>query len=113
MKKLILALFVIACLGLVGQSLGAEKESKAKIKTITGTGLCAKCSLKESDTCQNVIQVERKGKKTNYYLAQNDVSKKFHEKICKAPAKVKAVGEVKAVNGRLELTPTEIELVNK
>ena len=37
--------------------------------------------------------------------------KAFHDKICKAPAKVKATGTVKKVNGKNELTPTEIELV--
>jgi hypothetical protein len=109
MKKVILTLVAIGCLCLTQATQAAEKA--AKTKTITGTGLCAKCSLKESDTCQNVIQVEKNGKKTTYYLVQNDLSKKFHDKICKAPAKVKATGTVKKANGKNELTPTDIELV--
>jgi hypothetical protein len=111
MKKTVLTLVTVACLSLVQATQAAPKEGKTKTKTITGTGLCAKCSLKEADACQNAIQVEKNGTKTTYYLVQNDVSKKFHEKICKAPAKVKATGAVKKVNGKMELTPTQIDLV--
>jgi len=111
MKRTILALATVICLSLASGAQAAPKEGKVKTKTITGTGLCAKCSLKEADTCQNAIQVEKNGKKTTYYLVQNDLSKKFHEKICKAPAKVKATGTVKKVNGKTEMTPTELELV--
>ena len=51
--------------------------------TITGEGKCAKCSLKETKECQNVIQAEKGGKMVNYYLVDNDVSKEFHGKLCK------------------------------
>jgi len=81
-----------------------------EVVTITGKGMCAKCELKQSETCQNVIQAEKGGKKVTYYLADNDVSKDFHGKICKAPRKVTATGTVKEVNGKLELTATKIEL---
>jgi hypothetical protein len=111
MKKVIFTLIAITGLCLAQGTQAAPKEGKVKTKTITGTGLCAKCSLKEADACQNAIQVEKNGKKTTYYLVQNDISKAFHDKICKAPAKVKATGTVKKVNGKNELTPTEIELV--
>ena len=84
---------------------------EGKSETITGTGLCAKCSLKETDSCQNAIQVEKGGKKTTYYLAKNDVSTKFHENICKTSQKVKATGTVKKVDGKMELTATDIEVV--
>jgi len=43
--------------------------------TITGEGKCAKCALKETKECQNVIQTEKDGKKVTYYLAYNEVSK--------------------------------------
>src|ERR1041385_7521072 len=110
MKRIILTLLAITSLCLVQASQGAEKEAKTKTKTVIGTGLCGKCSLKETESCQNVIQVEKSGKKTSYYLVQNDVSKKFHEKICKAPAKVKATGTVKKVDGKNEFTATDIQL---
>jgi|ERR1051325_2716277 hypothetical protein len=79
--------------------------------TITGEGKCAKCALKETKECQNVIQTEKDGKKLNYYLVANDVSKEFHGKLCKESRKIKATGTVKEVDGKMELTPTKIELV--
>jgi RecG-like helicase len=82
----------------------------AKEITITGEGKCAKCALKESDKCQNVIQVEKDGKTTSYYLAQNDVSKDFHENICKESKKVTATGTAKKVDGKMEFTATKIEV---
>ena len=78
--------------------------------TITGEGKCAKCSLKETKECQNVIQTEKDGKKLNYFLVANDVSKEFHGKLCKETKKVTATGTVKEVDGKLELTATKIEL---
>src|SRR5258708_7899815 len=75
-------------------------------KTITGEGKCAKCALKETDKCQNVIQVEKGGKTTTYYLVQNDLSKDFHGNLCKGPKKVTATGTVKKnkETGKLEMT---------
>ena len=78
--------------------------------TITGEGKCAKCSLKETKECQNVIQTEKGGKMVNYYLVDNDVSKEFHGKLCKESKKVTATGTVKEVDGKWQLTPTKIEL---
>jgi len=43
----------------------------------------------------------------------NDVSKKFHGKVCKSTEKVKATGTVKEVDGKMELTPTKIDLVTQ
>ena len=58
-------------------------------------------------------QVKEGDKTVTYYLADNDVSKKFHENICKETKKVKATGTVKEVDGKMELTPTKIELVKE
>jgi RecG-like helicase len=91
-------------------ALNSTAFAKGKAVTITGEGQCAKCALHESKSCQNTITVEEQGKKTTYYLAQNKVSKEFHQNICKSPAKVMATGEVKTVHGKVELTPTKIEL---
>jgi hypothetical protein len=84
--------------------------AKGKDVTITGEGQCAKCALHESKSCQNTITVEEQGKKTTYYLVQNEVSKEFHHNICKSPAKVTATGKVKEAHGKMELTPTKIDL---
>ncbi|EEF58595.1 DUF6370 family protein [Pedosphaera parvula] len=81
-----------------------------KTVTITGEGKCAKCALKEADKCQNAIQVEKDGKTTTYYLVQNDVSKSFHENICKESKKVTATGTVKTEDGKMMLTADKIEV---
>jgi len=80
--------------------------------TITGEGKCAKCSLKETDSCQNVIQTQEDGKTVNYYLAKNKISKDFHDNICKETKKVTATGTVKEVDGKKEFTASKIELAN-
>jgi len=80
-------------------------------KTITGEGKCAKCALKETDKCQNAIQVEKGGKTITYYLVDNDVSKDFHKNLCKESKKITATGNVKKnkETGKLEMTATKIE----
>src|SRR3954462_78139 len=83
----------------------------AEVKTISGEGQCAKCSLQETKGCQNAIVTEEGGQKVTYYLAKNDVSKAFHSKICKETKKIKATGEVKEEKGKKTLVPTEISEV--
>ena len=78
--------------------------------TIKGEGKCAKCALKEKDSCQNVVEVEKDGKKTKYYFANNDVAKAFHKNVCSTTAKVKATGTCKEVDGKKEFTATKIEV---
>lgn len=80
-------------------------------RTLTGEGTCARYGTKESPTCQTVITTQENGKLTTFYLAENDVSKKFHSQVCAKPVKVKATGTVKEVNGKQELTASKIELV--
>ncbi len=101
MKKLMLLAALTLCVG----TYAADKAT-----TIKGTGECAKCALKEQSTCQNVVVVEKNGKKVKYYLVNNDVSKSFHKNLCMGPAKVEATGTVKKVGDKLELTATKIEL---
>jgi hypothetical protein len=97
---------VVASFGLVAFA--------AEVKTIVGEALCAKCALKETKSCQNVVSVKEDDKTVKYYLEHNDVSKKAHGSlgICTAkkdkPVKVKAKGEVKEENGKKILTPTEL-----
>ena len=88
----------------------ADKDKDSKEITIKGEGKCAKCALKETDSCQNAIQVESGKDKGTYYLAQNSVSKEFHDTICKETKKVKATGTVKEVDGKKEFTASKIEV---
>jgi hypothetical protein len=109
MKKLILTgVAGLMLFGLAIPSFAAE-EGSAKEQTVKGEAKCAKCSLKEADKCQTVIQTEKDGKKTTYYLADNDVAKKFHKEVCQESKKVTATGTVKKVDGKEMLTVSKIE----
>jgi hypothetical protein len=101
MKKLssIIALATLLAI----PAFAADKEV-----TITGAGKCAKCALHETDKCQTAIQVEENGKNVTYYLAQNDMSKDFHENVCKKSEKVTATGVVSEENGKKILTVSKI-----
>jgi hypothetical protein len=79
--------------------------------TVTGMGTCAKCALHETAKCQTVIQVDQDGKTVNYYLADNDMAKDFHDNVCKEPHKVTATGTVSKKHGKKILTVTKIDLV--
>ena len=101
---LTLALGLLLALGLSTSALAEDKTV-----TLTGTGMCAKCELKETKKCQNAVQVEKAGKKTTYYLDENDVSKKFHDNLCQGTAKVKATGTVEEKDGKMQFTAKKIE----
>ena len=91
--------------GLTITALAADKDL-----TLTGEAQCGKCILKKTPTCQMVIQVNEQGKKHNYYVVANDVSKAFKEDFCAAPKKVTAIGSLRMVSGKRELTLSKISL---
>ena len=93
---------------LVATALTLSAFAADKEVTIKGDGQCAKCSLKETKTCQNAIKTAD-GK--TYYVVHNDVSKKFHSEICSETKKVTATGTVKEVDGKQQLTVTKIETI--
>jgi hypothetical protein len=108
MKKLKLTLALLA--GLAAAT--ATTALAADEVTITGTMVCAKCTLHETDSCQNVVQVAENGKTVNYYLKQNKVSKDAHDPICQGGSeKVTVTGTVKEKDGKKTLTPTKIDVV--
>jgi len=111
MKRVSLLVTAIAGLMLLAYAAPTFGADSSKEKTITGQAKCAKCALKEGDKCQTVIQTEnKKGKTVSFYLADNDVSKAFHENVCKETKKVTATGTVKKVDGKNELTVSKIEV---
>ena len=110
MKK---SLALVAGVALFLSSAAARTVEAEDSVTITGEGKCAKCALKETKECQNVIQTEKDGRTVSYYLVANDVSKEFHGKLCKETKKITATGTVKEVDGKMQLTPTKIELAEK
>jgi hypothetical protein len=101
-----------AIIGLSFLVMAMSAMADDKVQTITGEGKCAKCALHETDKCQNALQVQKDGKTVTYYLVQNDVSKNFHDNICKESKKITVTGTVAEVDGKQQITPTKIEAVN-
>jgi hypothetical protein len=87
-------------------------ENAGKAITITGNMVCGKCTLHETASCQNVVQVTQDGKTVNYYLLQNGTSKDAHGAICGGDSeKVTVTGTVEKKDGKEVLTPSKIEPV--
>ena len=92
--------------------LALVKADEGKKVTIEGEGMCGKCALKETKSCQNVVIVTKDGKETKYYLEKNEFFKDAHSKlkICTAskdsPIKVKVTGTVVKKDDKMTLTPT-------
>jgi hypothetical protein len=99
---------LVAALAAVVVAIAAEKEKEV---TLTGMGQCAKCSLGKTESCQNALVVKQDGKEQVYLLAQNDVSKKFHDEVCESVKAIKVTGVVKETKGQKEITASKIELV--
>jgi len=97
-------------------ALAPARGDDVKPVTMTGDGVCAKCTLKEAKSCQNVLVVREGGKEVKYYLAKNKVANDFHHDsgICSAtkdvPIRTTAIGTVKEQGGKKVLTATKIKL---
>ena len=101
-----------AGLWLAGFTSSVSAADAAKETTITGSMVCGKCTLHETTSCQNVVQVTTNGKTVNYYLVQNDASKAAHGAVCGGDSeKVTVTGTVEEKDGKEVLTPTKIEPV--
>jgi hypothetical protein len=108
MKKLKLTIALLAGLAVAGVTTALAADEV----TITGNMVCGKCTLHETPSCQNVVQVTADGKTVNYYLDQNDISKAAHDPICQgAPEKVTVTGTVTEKDGKKMMTPTKIDVV--
>jgi len=111
MKKMRLTIALLASLAVAGAAMTAMAED-SKETTITGNMVCGKCTLHETEKCQNVVQVVADGKTVNYYLKQNDVSKAEHGAVCHGETeKVTVTGTVKEKDGKKMMAPTKIEVV--
>src|SRR5271157_2118845 len=112
-------LLMVGAVGLLVSGLSVLKADDDKKVTIEGEGLCAKCALKETKTCQNAVIVTKDGKKTTYYLVHDQVAKDAHQKLgfCRAtkddPIKVKVTGTCEVKDDKHEFTAEKIEKVEK
>lgn len=109
MKKISLLLTALTGLLAATMTFTSFAADKKEI-TLTGEGKCAKCTLHETDKCQNVLQVKEDGETVTYYLAQNKVSKGFHEDLCKESVKISVTGTVKEEDGKKILAASKIKL---
>jgi hypothetical protein len=121
------ALFAVVSLGIFAfgpAALAAEDKPAAKPAeaaaaaapapagkpvTLKGTMTCGKCSLNETEKCQNVLKVGKAGKEVKYYLTANDVSEKNHETVCSGEAKATVKGTVSEEAGKKTLTASSIK----
>ena len=79
-------------------------------QTLTGSVMCAKCTLKKADAkaCQDVLVVKDGEKTSEYYVTKNAVSEKFgHTCTGEKPATV--TGAVEKKDGKTWITPTKME----
>ena len=101
MKKLII---LVASLAFSLPLLAEEK----KTVTLEGTGLCAKCSLSETDSCTNALQVKRKdGKIMTYLFTENMAHGKY---FCGGKTEnLLVTGVVKKEDGKLMIVPAAVK----
>jgi hypothetical protein len=100
--SLAVALTLAALCGLV---LTARAEEGKEV-TLKGKLVCGKCTLKETDACSNVLQVEKDGKTINYFLKDDGKKAKYHKDICKPDSSKEAsvTGVVSEKDGKQWLT---------
>jgi len=84
--------------------LAASSPAKDETKTLTGTVLCGKCSLKKAADCQNVLVADGQ----EYYVAKTEASDKVGH-VCKGEKKVKATGTVSEKDGQMWLSASAME----
>ncbi len=102
MKKLLILSTI------VGAALASSAFAEAT--KVEGEATCAKCTLKQVESCQAAITVTgADGKKETYLAEKNDVAKAFHKNICTDTMKVKAEGTITEKDGQKLITLTKIE----
>lgn len=96
----------LAILGLLALPLRAETTTK-----FSGTAMCAKCALKQTDTCQMAIKIkDTNGKQETLLVENNKIAQDFHNKICKEDKDVNAEGTVSEQGGKKVVTLKKITL---
>src|SRR5258708_5744776 len=106
MKKLTAALFALPILLLLAAGAHAADAKPVTLKGMLG---CGKCSFHEAKACENVLKVKPAGKKdATYRLADNDVSRANHEKVCGPASPATVTGTVGLKGGKKILTATAI-----
>jgi hypothetical protein len=103
--RTLFALLVVLAVALAATITAAEDV------TLSGSIMCAKCTLKKADAkeCQDVLVVtEDGGAKKEYYLAKNAVLEKFGH-TCTGEKAAVVTGQVAEKDGKTWLTATKIQ----
>lgn len=99
-----LALAIALVVGFVAVTAAADEA------TLTGSVVCAKCTLKKADAkeCQNVLVVKNGDKAGEYYITKNAVAEKFGH-VCSGEKQATVTGTVAEKDGKKWITATKIE----
>ena len=100
----------IAKLGLaVALVVGLVSAASADEMTLTGSVMCAKCTLKKADAtkCQDVLVVEGDNA-GEYYVERNEVAKSFGH-TCQGKKAVVVTGAVTEKDGKKWIAPSKME----
>ena len=99
-KTLLMLGFVAAvALGLAAAAPAGDET------TVTGKVVCAKCSAKKAEACQNML-VTADGQE--YWLAKTEAANKFGH-VCKGEKNAKVTGTVEEKDGKKWLTASALE----
>jgi hypothetical protein len=93
---------------------GFMAAASAGEETISGSIMCAKCSLKKADAdrCQDVLVVkDAAGKLSEYYIEKNDVAKAYGH-TCQGEKAAVVTGTVTEKDGKTWIAPTKMEAPN-
>lgn len=109
---LVLALSTVSALGLAHAEApkAAPSAPAAAAQEVTLKGMlgCGKCSFHEAKACQNVLKVKDGDKEVSYQLADNEVGRANHEKVCGPASAATVTGTVAQKKGKKILTATAI-----
>jgi Family of unknown function (DUF6370) len=84
-------------------------QADDKEVTLKGTVTCAKCDLKETQSCHTVIKVKEGDKDVVYYFDKAS-SKKYHKPICTEAKEGTVKGTVSEMDGKKYVKVTKLEL---
>ncbi len=91
--------------------LSVVSMARAEETTLSGTMVCAKCTLKKADAtkCQDVLVVkDDKGATTEYYIAKNAASAEAGHQ-CSKEAKATVTGTVSEKDGKQWIEASKID----
>lgn len=110
LRTLFAATAVVLAAWTFGTASGKPDEPK-EVK-MTGTLVCASCTLNETKKCINVLEVKEKEKVVKYYLDDKGTKEDYHEAVC-GGGKVENVtvtGAVSEKEGKKFIKPSKVDI---